>query len=205
MRLSLFSDADASEPVVIADVKRQVRLPGASDEDKLLSGIYIPAARERCETATRRQMRVVTYDAKLDGFPAAAAWIELPRPPLISVTSITYVDGDGTTQTWASNQYVVDAPSGPKAARGRISPAYGVTWPTTRDQMNAVTIRFVAGYGHASGPRLPPLLKAAMLLDIATMFENRENLVIGTIVAEVPQTSKDIYRSFESLPSQWGI
>lgn len=211
MRLSLFDDTGAVEPITLDEVKLQVKLPVGvvHPEDDYIENTLIPAARERAEIATNRQLRQVTWDLSGDGFPALCdGWLELPKPPLVEVLSVTYVDTAGVTQTLAAAQYTVDAPSGPRARRGRLAPAYGVTWPTAREQLTAVTIRFVAGYSTLPlpivGPLLPPLLKAAMLLDIATLYDpQRQNLVVGTIVANLPRGSQDIYRSFKSHPTQY--
>jgi uncharacterized phiE125 gp8 family phage protein len=189
--------APIAEPVTLQAAKTQVRRRDTTDDDVLLEDVLIPAARERAEQATRRQFITATYDLKLDGgFPGE---IVLPLPPLQSVLSVTYVDEDGATQTLATDQYTVDAPSGPRALRGRIVPAYNVSWPGTRSQINAVTVRFVAGYGstHAS---VPPRLKMAMLTDIATLYENREDVVMGQgySVIAFPTGSTATYATFRS-------
>jgi uncharacterized phiE125 gp8 family phage protein len=212
MRLSLVDDAGAVEPVTLDDVKLQVKLPVgvAHPEDSLLEDILIPAARARGEGATNRQFRQATWDLALDSvddWPCARGWIEIPKSPLVEVLSVTYVDTDGVTQIFAVDQYLVDAPTGPKPRRGRVALAYGATWPWVRDQIAALTIRFVAGYSPLPlatyGPPLPALLKAAMLLDIATLYgPARENVAVGTIVAEIPGTANAIYRSFKSHPTQ---
>lgn len=233
MRLSLVDDAGAVEPVSLDEAKLQVKLPVgvAHPEDSLLEDILIPAARERAEGATNRAIRQATYDLALDsadewpwgsgrgqmlsrssrglegpfGF-GRTAWIELPKPPLVEVLSITSIDVDGVTQTFPVDQYLVDAPTGPKARRGRVALAYGATWPWTQDQIDALTIRFVAGYSllplATYGPRLPALLKVAMLLDIATLYAVRENVSLGTSVAAIPGTANEIYRTFKSWATQ---
>jgi uncharacterized phiE125 gp8 family phage protein len=211
MRLSLVDDAGAVEPVTLDEAKLQVKLPvGVTHpEDSLLEDILIPAARERGEGATNRQFRQVTWDLALDSvddWPCAREWIEIPKSPLVEVLGVTYVDTDGVTQTFAADQYLVDAPTAPKPRRGRVALSYGAAWPWARDQIGALTIRFVAGYSSLPvatyGPPLPALLKAAMLLDIATLYAVRENVATGTTVAEIPGTAKDIYRSFKSHPTQ---
>jgi uncharacterized phiE125 gp8 family phage protein len=124
----------------------------------LTAGII--AAREYGETFTHRAFITQTHDLKLDGFPCSDDAIRLPKAPLISITSVTYVDTNGDTQTWSNTLYTVDAPSGPKAERGRIVPNYGQVFPSTRDVINAVTVRFVAGYGAASA--VPSLIKTCL-------------------------------------------
>lgn len=126
--------------------------------DPELTG-FLVAAREYGETFTHRQFITATWDDKRPGFPCADV-IELPLAPLVSVTSVSYVDTNGVTQTWSASLYTVDAPVGPKARFGRIVPNYGQVFPSTRDVVNAVTIRFVAGYGAASA--VPTLVKACL-------------------------------------------
>ena len=75
-----------------------------------------------------------------DAFPDAE--IELLKPPVTSVNSVTYVDAAGATQTLPGASYSLDAATFP----GWLLPAYGTEWPETRDRANAVTIRFTTGY-----------------------------------------------------------
>lgn len=202
--LSLFSESVAVEPLTLNECKLQLKLPVSTvhPEDDLIEDILIPAVRERCEKATNRQLREVTYDWSVCEFPDA---FEVPKPPLLSVVSITYVDTSGVTQTLATNQYTVYAPTGEFPSRGRITPAYSVVWPSTRDQENAVTVRFRCGYGATTpiaGPAVPALLKAGMLLDCATLYRDRENLIKGTIVQELPGGRRGIYWTCRSHATQ---
>lgn len=207
MRLSLVDDSAAIEPVELDEAKLQLRLPVGQvhPEDDLILDIMIPAARQRAEGATNRSLRQVTWALALDRGETCGGggWIEIPKAPLVEVLGVTYTDTDGVTQTFAADQYLVDAPAGPKPRRGRLALAYGATWPATRDQVNALTISFVAGYAAQPaqpGWALPPLLKLAMLLDIATLYELRSNISSGVSVNELPGnlTSSSIYRSFKS-------
>lgn len=209
MALSLVT-APTGEPLSLAEAKRQTRRTEVEDDDAYLQDALIPAVRERGEQATRRQLLTAAWDYQLDRFPC---WeIELPLPPLQAVTFIRYVDTNGTTQTLATDQYVVDAPGvvvvdanaptyrviGGRTRRGRITPAYGLCWPVTRCQMNAVTIRFLCGYGTATD--VPPRLKMGMLLDLGTLFENREDQVVGQgfAVSPFPNGAEAVYRAFKS-------
>ena len=210
MALSLVTAPTGSEPISLEEARLQLRNPPI-DEDALIQGILIPAALERAEGATNRQLLTATWDLRLEGFPCGAGvagaagaivWpIVVPKPPLVSVTSITYVDTAGDTQTWASTKYQVSAPSGPKAAHGRIAPAYGETYPVTRGQMDAVTVRFVAGYGTASSA-LPARLRRAMLADISGLYAHREGFIVGTIINELPMDGAiaSVYRAYKAWP-----
>lgn len=210
MSLDLVTAAteDGYTDVVDLDVaKLQCRIDGTT-EDVFLTNQLIPAAFDRAELATRRQLLATTWRLVLDRFPACG-WIEIPKPPLIEVVSLTYLDTAGVSQTWGSSNYVVDRPQGPRCRRGRIALADGVIWPATRSQINAITVTFRAGYvddiaaaAADQVPNVPSLLVQGLLMDIGTMYENRENFVIGTIVADLPGRSADIYRSFKSFPTQ---
>jgi len=193
--------APVSEPLTLAEVKDQCLIStDVTDQDAHLQTILIPAARDRAELATLRALITQTWDLVLDAFPDED-YIEIPKPPLISVTSVTYRGTNGTLQPpWAATNYVVEAPAGPRCARGRVSLARGISWPSTYGQAGDVTVRFICGYGAASA--VPPLLMAAMLMDVATLYEHRETLVTGTIVAQLPGTAREIYRSFVSHATQ---
>ena len=79
-----------------------------TDDDSLIDAL-ITAARQLVETEQNRQLMPATYELTLDEFPSSSNCpIELPRPPLQSVSSITYVDTAGATQTWSSDDYQVD-------------------------------------------------------------------------------------------------
>jgi uncharacterized phiE125 gp8 family phage protein len=145
--------APATEPVTLDEAKKHLRVD-VPDEDALIDDL-IRGAREYAETFTHRSFLTQTWDDKREAFPCDGEAIWLPQPPLLSVTSVTYVDTAGVTQTWSPTLYTVDAPVGPKARAGCLVPNYGEIYPSTRDVVNAVTIRFVAGYGAASAvPRL---------------------------------------------------
>ena len=190
------------EPVSLTQAKVQCSIDASNTAfDDFLGDIAIPAARDRCELASWRQLITATWALTLRRFPCED-YIELPKPPLQSVTSVTYVDTAGVTQTLVEDEdYTVETFSGPRGSRGRINLAYGTYWPTTRDQAAAVTVTFVAGYGN-TGAALPGLLVQGLLLDIGTLMAHREDVETGTIVTPVPLTSSNIYRRFKSRPLQ---
>jgi len=161
----------------------------------------IPAARDRGELRTNRAFVTQTWDWYLDGFPGCG-WLEIPKPPLQSVTSVTYRDLSGVLQTWDPANYVVDAPAGPRSARGRLSLASGATWPSTFGQASDIVIRFVAGYGAPSA--VPAILRTAIAMDVVSMYLHREGGFVSShaSVASMAPGASDIYRSFHSAPTQ---
>jgi uncharacterized phiE125 gp8 family phage protein len=173
-----------SDPLSLAEAKAHLRVTG-NDEDGLIAG-YILAAREFVENSTHRRLVTQTLDYTIDdGWPCVIARgyyrsrIELPVQPVASVTSITYVDADGASQTLAVDQYVVRT-DGPVPF---IEPAYGATWPGVRCQSAAITVRFIAGSAVAEVPN--PLLQAIRLL-VAHADANREAIASSGTFTEVP-------------------
>lgn len=156
----------------------------------------VKSARRLVESETGRALITQTWILRLEGFPTSSdcpLWV--PLPPLQSVSSIAYVDADGVSQTWAAASYQVTTPAGDAPDCGRIAPAYGEVWPTTREQMEAVTITFVAGYGAAGA--VPEDLKHAMKLIVGHLYEQRQLVVVGASVTQIPKTTDwivDLYR-----------
>lgn len=178
----------------IADASLGAQAPTTNTTSDPLLNLLIASARAAAETELHRYLVTQTLDAYLDHFPRYpnprfcdfGTKYDITLPPLQSVSSITYVDTDGVTQTLAADQYLVDV----KSAPARIAPAYGVSWPSTREQNNAVIIRFVAGYGAASA--VPQCIKNWMLMRIRTLWANRGQIVVGTNgLVEIPQSFVD--------------
>jgi len=168
--------APTIEPVLLDEAKRQCRVEVA-DDDALIAGLIV-AARQYVEVATRRPLMRQTWDWKFDGFPSCDR-LTLPLPPVSSVTSITYIDAAGDSQTWSSALYTTDFPSGPWAQKASIEPIYGGVWPGTQSVINAVTVRFVCGYG-TTAATVPESLRHAIKMLVAHWYDQRYPVQIGT-------------------------
>ena len=140
------TSSPATEPITLTEAKLFAKVDTAAD-DALITAL-IKAAREYAEPILDRTFVTTTYAWTLDGFPSDSA-LRFPRPPLLSVVDVTYIDSAGDSQTWASGDYDVDTAS----LVGRLLPAYGQVYPATRAQMNAVTVNFTAGDGAYAGQR----------------------------------------------------
>lgn len=155
------------EPVTLGETKDHLRVT-EPDDDGLLAG-YILAARRYAENYTRRAFCTQTLDYTIDHrwpYECVDGYykrrIYLPVPPLQSVSSISYVDTDGNTQTLDSSQYVVKTDE----TLGTIEEAYGVTWPEVRCQVSAITVRFVAGWTMA-----PDEIRTALMFHVEMMLD----------------------------------
>lgn len=171
------TNAPTSEPVLLDDVKSHCSIiDGAWDE--YLNGL-IAKSRRTIEQRLNRQIMPATYVLSLDCFPCE---IVLERVPVTAVTSISYIDANGTTRTLASAEYQVDTSCPDRPAR--IKPVLGIPWPSTQaDTYNAVTVTFTAGYANAAV--VPPTLKHAVCMLAAQWFKLREP-VTNEIVNVVP-------------------
>lgn len=215
--------APTAEPLTVAEVKPHIRQDGAFDD--LLIAAMIVAVRQFAENVTRRAFVTQSWKRVMDQFPSpgvnigSANWygpqwgtspgpmttlrpdgktgfeIYLDHCPIQTVDSISYVDTAGVTQTLSSSLYVLDNVSEPS----RIVPAYGSTWPGTLNQINSVTVNYTCGYGAAAA--VPQGIKNWMLMRIAAMYENREEVVSGRSITVTPipfvDAMLDMYRVLE--------
>lgn len=168
----------AVEPYSLAEAKAYLRI----DDDEQNAGILtsILAARQDVEAETRRQLITAKWTGNLDAFPAAGI-IWLPLPPLIGITSISYVDTNGDPQDLATSVYDVDANSEP----GRITLAFNQSWPSTRAEANAVTIVFTAGFGGAA-VNVPAVYKQAISMLLEHWYDPTAGVKFKAI-ADLPE------------------
>lgn len=156
-------------PVSIDELKDYLRIDGTDDDADV--SMITNAARLAFEGPTNLQTINTTFDYTLDRFPWQGNPIIVPKAPLVSVTSITYTDSNGDSQTWASANYVADT-SGTHHL-GRISLAENVTYPETIGQANSVVVRFVAGFG-AAPANVPEDIRMVIRRIACWMFEDRD-------------------------------
>jgi len=136
--------------------------------------------------------------------------IILERPPIQSITAVKYIGLDGIQYTLpgfipgtglpgSSNTFVdltyggtvrVDDPL-------RLTPPFGQIWPIMMPQIGSVTVTYNTGYGDdvdgtlegaPFGSPVPEDILTWMKLRIAALYENREEVVVGTrvTVQELP-------------------
>lgn len=173
-------------PVTLEEAKAHARVE-IDDEDALIEG-FIASATEYAEQHTQRAFLDQEWELWLECFPRDERWIEIPKPPLKTVEEILYTDGNGDEQTLDAGLYRVLAPQGPKARKGMVLLLPGERWPSTaRGEPDTVRIRFTAGYGDGYAGDVPQLIKDAIKVHVAEMYENRESTVLtGAILQEVP-------------------
>lgn len=174
----------SAEPVGVSDMKRQLSIPTTYIDDDYWLASSISAARVLCEKQTGRAYVHKTIDMVLDRFPYGVDRLYLPFPPLsasTNITSITYYDANNSSTTLATSDYIVNqATEGPSY----LVPQIDRTWKAARYRDDAVTIRFVAGYG-STGTAVPAQVRHAIKMLAAHWCENREAVLTGTISKEI--------------------
>lgn len=172
--------APAEAPITATEFKTHQRI-SSSSEDTYIDAL-INAATAYLEEICNRKFVEQTWKLYLDEWPGGAE-IELPYGKTSSVTSVVYKDDEGNSTTFSSDSYNVDTDLIP----GRIVIAYDESWPSDAlFNMNPITITFTCGYGSAN--EVPEDIKLAIKMLAAHWYENREPVITGTIVANVPVT-----------------
>lgn len=186
--------APASEPVTPPELKSWANV-SIDEDDGLLTGLLM-GAREDCENWCKRAFITQKWRLYLEAFPFSNngsggfnLQIDLPKPPLQSVESVSYLDTNGDRQTLVNGtgtktgDYVVDTATEP----GRITVQFSRYWPTTYLVSNPVQIDFTAGYGD-TGDAVPERAKMAIKALATHFYQQREPVITGLRAAaiEVP-------------------
>lgn len=172
--------------VTVAYAKKHIRALQGSSEDILIA-MWIDAAAAYFEEQTGRQLTTATREAWLDAFPFGCdrrgrpQVIELPRPPLQTVVSVKYVNGDGALVDFEDGAspsgvgYGFNTPAGPYAACGKLWPLSGSAWPIAACEPGSVRIQYTCGYG--DGPDDIPALATQILCYLVGHFDTFRSAV----------------------------
>lgn len=188
------------EPLDLDELEDHLRLSETSTgaEDTVLL-TFLAVARRYCEKLQGRAYLDQTWNLVLDGFPRRDC-IEIPRPPLQSVTHVKYYGTGGTAYTMTAGNYYVDTDSEP----GRVCLGYGEIWPTeTLRPDAAVEVQFVAGYGSTQST-VPSEIKQAIKMLVGTMYEHRESTVALSRNSELSHVPDGVH-ALLSLDRLWPI
>lgn len=187
----------AVEPITLDEAKLHLRVTDTND-DSYITGL-IAVARQHIEKVLNRCFITQTLRMTLDSFPdlpnatlkffiptysvesylaraisLMSGPLRLMRSPTTAVSTITYLDANGNTQTLAQNPapglpgYVVDTDSEP----ARIAPANNLPWAVTLAQQAAVKVTYSAGYQDPD--HVPETMKHSLKLMLGELYENRE-------------------------------
>jgi len=174
------------EPISVEQVKVMLGINTDARDATIASQITI--ARILAEEFTGRAFIQQTIQLQIDRFPPGRIpwWdgtiqaplrafvteepIVLPRPPLVTVTTVQYYDESNTLRTIPSSSYYVDGLTEP----ARIVLNRGNAWPTDVRDRAAVLVTYAAGYGTASGS-VPAPIQQAIVAHVSDYLD-RQNL-----------------------------
>ena len=166
----------AAEPLTLAELKSWLKVD-IGDDDDLITAIG-KGARGVVEDHTNRALITQTWKLTLPRLGPQP--VRLPIWPVQSVSSVTYTDWQGTSQTWTGPGWALSAAEPPE-----IVPAYNQLWPiqwagglTLGPRADAAAVTFVAGYG-AAGAAVPEPLKLAIRLLVGHYYNQRRLIVEG--------------------------
>lgn len=150
--------------ISLADAKQACRFDDAALDGTITR--YIATATRVYEHQTGVSLMPQTWECTLDAFPGGG--IELTRTPVAAIVSIVYADGAGTLQTLASGEYSLDNADqyGPAYA----VPSYASSWPATRGEINAVRVRYIAGFANAAA--VPAHHIDGVLVNVARLIDD---------------------------------
>tara|TARA_R110000851_G_scaffold271259_1_gene423838 strand:+ start:506 stop:1084 length:579 start_codon:yes stop_codon:yes gene_type:complete len=163
-----------------AEAKDFLKVDTTAD-DTLIDNLVF-AATESCQIYTNQYFLKVTLEQYSDNWDGIYT---LYKSPVISITHIKYYDSNDTEQTLASSNYILDNVSKP----ARIGLAVDATLPDLADRINAVHVKYTAGYGTASTD-VPDGIKQAVLLTLGNWYENRQTVITGRTATELPLSSQ---------------
>ena len=159
--------------VTLQEVKDHLRVSGNSQDDELT--LLVEASTEKLERDINRGLLQATWQQAMFDFPCDGEQIDLMMGSATSVSSITYIDADGVTQTLDSSLY--------SFSRGRECVFNGNSdgdWPEVdiSTKGDKVFINFTCGVLDAGC--LPRLYKQAILLEVGRAYfdpaqENQSN------------------------------
>lgn len=172
--------APEKDPVTVEDLKKHSIIEFSDDDDYL--GVLIGVATEIVERESGLLFVEQRWVESCDGFPVAE--IELSKAPVRSITSIKYIDSDGSETTMSNDLYQNNLDAKPAL----LLPAYGEGWPSTRSQYGAVKIEYSCGFSaldEAEFSSVPKIAKQAIRMMAYHLYDNRE-VVSPVALKEIP-------------------
>ena len=160
--------------VTLPEVKSHLKIT-ATTEDTYLTNL-ISVATEMVQNYTGQILISSTIDLYI---PYFLNRIDINRFPVTRITHVKYYNSSNNlitiTSTDLSYSVSVEDSLDQSPIPASIIPAKNFTYPDTYPRMDAVQIRFDAGY--EDNDSVPMAIKQAMLLIIGQLFLNRSDMV----------------------------
>lgn len=170
--------APALALLTLAEAKAHLRVTHLAEDD-LISTLLTAAEDflDGYEGYLGRALAPQSWRLSLDAWPCSGQ-IRLPLAPFVAVSEIKYDDLSETEQILSPALYKARQSDG----LGLVEPALGATWPP----MLRLSILYSVGVEPEADPRRGARLKAALLLMLGDLYDNRAGQVEGKMTFENP-------------------
>jgi uncharacterized phiE125 gp8 family phage protein len=196
--------APVAEPLTVTEAKLHLQVEHTA-EDTLITSL-IQASREHIEKVCSRALMAQTWDVYFPCFPWGNRLV-LPLGNLQSVSAFEWTDSTGAPFTWTvsglnllsgtTTMAHIDTVSEP----AEIRLAFAMTWPTTvLKTVNPIRVRIVCGWTDSAS--VPESIKSAMKLQIAHLYNNRADVIVGDSAAV---DSKVLAKGVDSLLANYRL
>lgn len=176
--------------VGLSEARRHLRVEDLDSDD--LIDLYLRAAEDSL-AYLGRAFKPASYALDIYGY--APRYLELPMPPLRSVTAVKAAGSDGTLSTVDPANYSVGKTS---EGRGRMRLASAYSWPYFAEGYVSASVEFTAGYD-----TVPSGLRAAILLIAGAMYENR-SAASPAVLTKLPFGVDNLVAPFQDNPHGHG-
>ena len=163
------------EPLTLAEAKVHLRIDHSA-EDALVTDL-IRCVREYLERETGLALLTRRFRLYLDDWPCSRA-ILISKGPVQVIEAVTVYAEDGTPEDVDASGFVLDGQARPARLILPFRPPPG-------RPINGIEIDFSAGFG-LTGAEVPDMLKRAMLLHAALLYEFRGAVALDNQPAAVP-------------------
>lgn len=171
MQVTLSSTTDPNDIITVADIKEHLRVTH-SLEDDLISGI-----RSAAINYVQNYANVILGSVTAYGYMQTFVAQYFPIGPVTDVDAVEYeTDNAGTLTTMSSSSWHVDIKSRP----ARIS--FSDIPSPYEHALMPIRITFTVGH---DADAIPGTIRQAILLMCASLYENRQDEVVGTITSRV--------------------
>jgi uncharacterized phiE125 gp8 family phage protein len=180
--------APAAEPWSVAEAKSFLRVE--NDDDDVIIGALIAAARNQVEALTRRGLLTQTWRLVLDRWPPDGR-IAPKLAPLRSVVAARVYDAANNAIDIDAEQFIVDVAANVIAAPGWSLPPPGRS-------VAGIELDVEVGFG-PNATDVPDVLRHAIRTLVAHWYENRGLVAIGASVAMLPGSVSAMIASYRVL------
>ena len=199
----LVADSTYTDQISLSDVKAHLRVSWSTENTAITN--ILKAAYSICSEYIGLSIIASEYTLFMDRFPNANedSWFLLPYScGETTISGLKYYGTDNVEVIWdASDIATYLSYDSTRTTWVRVYPSVGKTFPSTASRPAAFNISYDTGYKDAgtSENSLPNDIRAAILLMVGNLYENRQDNIVGRITSELPMTAKHLLNPYRTL------